>query len=118
MSLFFVLLLSIGLPLAYLGTAAVMYSWFIKTNMSKCDDCHGRYTCYKEHGVSAFFMAVIWPIMLPGFLMHHNINPFGWMHESIEAKHQREIAEAEHQVRLAEIKRRELEINERAAGLR
>jgi len=109
MSLFMILLLSIGLPVVYLTIASVCMQWFYKMMKKNCRDLR------HDHGLTAFTTGLIWPIAAPGYIMrYHDLS----LPDFSERRREREIAKAQHELKLAKIRAQELELQERAAGIR
>lgn len=48
--------------LFYAGMVGFSYQTLFRINSSMCEDCGGRFTCYKDHISAAFVSATLWPI--------------------------------------------------------
>lgn len=76
---------------------------FSKARLAVCKDCASPHrTCYREHGVTAFFSAVFWPLSIPMYAGMVVAN-------RDELREQRELDAAEHELKLAKIRKQEAE---------
>lgn len=111
MSVLLIVLISVLSPLFYLASIGYAINRYMDyfyngpPNMYRGDAT----TC-------AIFAGVCWPLTVPVFGGIYLANRSNGRIRS-ERRREREVAEAEHKAHLAKIKARELEYNERAAGI-
>ena len=97
------MLLGLGIPFLYFMIVSGFVPFFNKKNKAVCSSCNnaGYYSrCHRDHGASAFFIALVWPFALVGYLVSTRLED-GM--SRVERKRAKEIAKAEHEAELARI---------------
>lgn len=113
------LLLAIVLTSTYFFTVGVSYRKLRHNLLLHCAKCSKGRSCYSDHGVTAGFFSIFWPLGLP--LMLGRFGPSQLLYPDrpprtnrVTARRQNEIAEARHQKELARIRAEETALLERA----
>lgn len=63
--LWFVLGFWAVLVITYVFIAGVAYKLFLAASVSVCNSCRNGYSCYSDHEVFPFFIAIVWPLGVP-----------------------------------------------------